>query len=213
MTELFLSALFAGIGVAIVAGPLGCFVVWRRLAYFGAAVSHSALFGVVLGYLMQINMTVAVIIFCVLFSWALVALERLDDFDARGSFLAWMVQIVKYTALNERRKRQRRRTSAADPVGLDTAHTSAGRPASDGSVVSSRGMVVPGQESFDDDVLKALDALEETARACLLLRTVMDMPYKEVSLALDIPEGTAMSHVHRARKTMRDRLMAAGRDR
>ena len=80
-------------------------------------------------------------------------------------------------------------------------------------MVSSRGMVVPGQESFDDDVLKALDALEETARACLLLRTVMDMPYKEVSLALDIPEGTAMSHVHRARKTMRDRLMAAGRDR
>ena len=76
MTELFLSALFAGIGVAIVAGPLGCFVVWRRLAYFGAAVSHSALFGVVLGYLMQINMTVAVILFCVLFSWALVALER-----------------------------------------------------------------------------------------------------------------------------------------
>lgn len=76
MTELFLSALLAGMGVAAAAGPLGCFVVWRRLAYFGSAVSHSALFGVVLGYVMQINMTVAVIVFCVLFAWALVALER-----------------------------------------------------------------------------------------------------------------------------------------
>jgi RNA polymerase sigma-70 factor, ECF subfamily len=145
---------------------------------------------------------------------ALVALERLDDFDARGSFLAWMVQIVKYTALNERRKRQRRKTAATDPVGMDMAHAAPGGGAGRaGPILTSRGAVVPGQESFDDDVLKALDTLEETARACLLLRTVMDMPYREVSLALDIPEGTAMSHVHRARKTMRDRLTAAGRDR
>ena len=45
--------------------------------------------------------------------------------------------------------------------------------------------------------------LEETARTCLLLRTLRDMPYREISLLLDIPEGTAMSHVHRARQAMR----------
>lgn len=141
---------------------------------------------------------------------ALVALERLTDFDARGSFLAWMVQIVKYTALNERRKRQRRKTAATDPVGLDEANTA--RPTGPGKAVTSRGMVEVGQDSFDDRVVKALETLDETARACLLLRTVMDMPYRDLALALDIPEGTAMSHVHRARKAMRDRLgEAAGR--
>lgn len=141
---------------------------------------------------------------------ALVALERLDSFDARGSFLAWMVQIVKYTALNERRKRQRRKTSATDPVGLDEGHTA--REARPAGAVTSRGMVEVDQSSFDDRVVKALASLEEVARACLLLRTVMDMPYRDLALALDIPEGTAMSHVHRARKAMRDRLGAqAGR--
>jgi RNA polymerase sigma-70 factor (ECF subfamily) len=135
---------------------------------------------------------------------ALIALERLGDFDSRGSFLAWMVQIVKYTALNERRKRQRRKTSATDPVGLDEGHTA--RPISGASAITSRGMVDVGQDSFDDHVIKALESLEEMARACLLLRTVMDMPYRDLALALDIPEGTAMSHVHRARKLMRERL-------
>lgn len=141
---------------------------------------------------------------------ALVALERLADFDARGSFLAWMVQIVKYTALNERRKRQRRNTAATDPVGLDEGHTARG--SAERSGVTSRGMVEVDQSSFDDGVVKALQSLDETARACLLLRTVMDMPYRDLALALDIPEGTAMSHVHRARKAMRDRLSGtAGR--
>lgn len=41
-------ALLAGLGVALVAGPLGCFVVWRRLAYFGDTTAHAALLGVVL---------------------------------------------------------------------------------------------------------------------------------------------------------------------
>ena len=44
----FLRALLAGIGVAIVVGPLGCFVIWRRLSYFGDTLSHAALLGVAL---------------------------------------------------------------------------------------------------------------------------------------------------------------------
>ena len=50
---------------------------------------------------------------------------------------------------------------------------------------------------------RRLNALEETPRICLLLRTLRNMPYKEIALALGIPEGTAMSHVHRARAAMR----------
>ena len=48
MDDFLIRAAFAGIGVALVAGPLGCFVVWRRMSYFGAAMSHSALLGVAL---------------------------------------------------------------------------------------------------------------------------------------------------------------------
>ncbi len=41
-------AALAGLGVALAAGPLGCFVIWRRMAYFGDATSHAALLGVAL---------------------------------------------------------------------------------------------------------------------------------------------------------------------
>ena len=44
--DFFTRAIFAGIGVALVAGPLGCFIVWRRLAYFGDTISHASLLGV-----------------------------------------------------------------------------------------------------------------------------------------------------------------------
>ena len=49
MTDFLLYALLGGLGVALVAGPLGCFVVWRRMAYFGDTLAHSALLGVALG--------------------------------------------------------------------------------------------------------------------------------------------------------------------
>ena len=40
--DFFIRALVAGIGVAFVTGPLGCFVIWRRLSYFGDTFAHSA---------------------------------------------------------------------------------------------------------------------------------------------------------------------------
>ena len=40
--DFFIRALVAGIGIAFVTGPLGCFVVWRRLSYFGDTLAHSA---------------------------------------------------------------------------------------------------------------------------------------------------------------------------
>ena len=43
--DFFIRALVAGLGVAFVTGPLGCFVVWRRLSYFGDTLAHSALLG------------------------------------------------------------------------------------------------------------------------------------------------------------------------
>ena len=52
MPDFILNALIVGTLIAIMAGPLGCFVVWRRMAYFGAAIAHSALLGVALALLL-----------------------------------------------------------------------------------------------------------------------------------------------------------------
>jgi RNA polymerase sigma-70 factor (ECF subfamily) len=70
--------------------------------------------------------------------------------------------------------------------------------------------VAAGQGEFDDALAGALEELDETARACLLMRVVLDLPYKRIALALDIPEGTAASHVHRARASMRASLKSGG---
>ena len=44
--DFFIRALIAGVGIALVTGPLGCFVIWRRLSFFGDTLSHAALLGV-----------------------------------------------------------------------------------------------------------------------------------------------------------------------
>ena len=68
-------ALAAGLGIAVVAGPLGCFIVWRRMAYFGDSLAHSALLGVALGFLVGIEPTVAVIALCLALALFIVALQ------------------------------------------------------------------------------------------------------------------------------------------
>jgi zinc transport system permease protein len=74
--DFFTRALLAGFGVAAVAGPLGCFIVWRRLAYFGDTLSHAALLGVALAFLLQVNITLAVFAVCLMVSLALLLLQR-----------------------------------------------------------------------------------------------------------------------------------------
>ncbi|MBK1622218.1 zinc ABC transporter permease subunit ZnuB [Afifella marina] len=76
LDDFFVRALLAGIGVALVAGPLGCFVVWRRMAYFGDTMAHSALLGVAIAFLFDINLTFGVFAVATSASLGLVALSR-----------------------------------------------------------------------------------------------------------------------------------------
>jgi zinc transport system permease protein len=64
MDDFLLRALLGGCGVALIAGPFGSFVVWRRLAYFGDTLAHSALLGVAIGFLFEINLTLGVLVVC-----------------------------------------------------------------------------------------------------------------------------------------------------
>ncbi|MGF1699078.1 zinc ABC transporter permease subunit ZnuB [Photobacterium makurazakiensis] len=76
MLELLLPALIAGIGIAILAGPLGSFVVWRKMAYFGDTLSHASLLGIALGFLFNINLNLALIICCLTLAVILVSLQK-----------------------------------------------------------------------------------------------------------------------------------------
>ena len=69
-------AIIGGIGVAVIAGPLGSFVVWRRMAYFGDTLSHSGLLGVALGILLNINPLLGLIITTITLAALLFFLER-----------------------------------------------------------------------------------------------------------------------------------------
>lgn len=77
MMDDFLFRAFAGsLGVVVVAGPLGCFIVWRRMAYFGDSLAHSALLGVALGLMLDINLTAGIAATCVTLAVLLVLLQQ-----------------------------------------------------------------------------------------------------------------------------------------
>ncbi len=76
MADFIVRALLAGIMLALIAGPLGCFIVWRRMAYFGDTLSHSALLGLALGLLLDINMQLTVVIVCCGLALVLVLMEK-----------------------------------------------------------------------------------------------------------------------------------------
>ncbi|WP_111498511.1 MULTISPECIES: zinc ABC transporter permease subunit ZnuB [Marinobacter] len=76
LDDFFWRAMIGGLGVALVAGPLGCFVVWRRMAYFGDTLAHSALLGVALGTLFQIQLSLSIAVVCVGLALLLVMLSR-----------------------------------------------------------------------------------------------------------------------------------------
>ncbi len=76
MDDFLLRALLGGFGVALAAGPLGAFVVWRRMAYFGDALAHSGLLGVLLGAMLHVNPQLGVVLTCLLVALGLVLLQR-----------------------------------------------------------------------------------------------------------------------------------------
>lgn len=129
----------------------------------------------------------------------MIALGKLDTFKPGTSFSAWMAQIVRYTALNWARARR------SSPGTLEDGFVGPDRKPTNGAVAAD-GRLAPDQDAFDDQVQRALWALSEPARACLLLKTVVELDYREIAEVLGLAENTAMSHVHRARARMRELL-------
>ena len=77
MLEPFLlRAILAGAILGIVAAPLGCLVVWRRMAYFGSTVAHAGLLGVALGLVLGIDLTLGVVLVALAIGLMLIAMSR-----------------------------------------------------------------------------------------------------------------------------------------
>ncbi|MEZ8991555.1 zinc ABC transporter permease subunit ZnuB [Vibrio breoganii] len=76
MIEFLLPSMLAGFGIAIIAGPLGSFVVWRKMAYFGDTLAHASLMGLALGFLLDINLYLALVVCCMALAIILVTLQR-----------------------------------------------------------------------------------------------------------------------------------------
>ena len=75
LDDFFVRSVLAGIGVAVMAGPLGCFVIWRRMAYFGDTMAHSALLGIALALLLNVNAMAGVFTVAVMVALALLMLQ------------------------------------------------------------------------------------------------------------------------------------------
>jgi zinc transport system permease protein len=71
-----LRALIAAVGVGIIAAPLGCLVVWRRMSYFGGTIAHGGLLGVALGLALGIDLTLGVVLVSVVTGAILAGLGR-----------------------------------------------------------------------------------------------------------------------------------------
>ena len=80
--DFMLHALFAGIALALVAGPLGCVVVWRRMAYFGDTLAHSALLGVALAVSTELVPIIGVVFIGVVLAALLFWLEQRRELSA-----------------------------------------------------------------------------------------------------------------------------------
>ena len=90
----FQRALLAGLAIALVAGPIGCFIVWRRMAYFGETLAHGGLLGVGFGLLFNINITLGAVASAVLLALLLLALKR-----QRQIAVDTLLGILSHTAL------------------------------------------------------------------------------------------------------------------
>ena len=93
LDDFFIRAVLAGLGIALVAGPLGSFVVWRRMAYFGDATAHAAILGVAISLAFQISIYAGTMLVALAMALAISSLV------ARGQAMDTMLGVLSHSAL------------------------------------------------------------------------------------------------------------------
>ena len=131
----------------------------------------------------------------------LTGFQKRTQYTHGTSFLAWMGTITRYTAMN-RNRYEKTRTHHA----LDEQVPSKAREKEEAVIDVATGQLHDLHDAFSDEIVHALNDLAPIARSCLLLRTVHALEYTMIGEAMGIPTNTALSHVHRARRMLRDQL-------
>ncbi|MFE5188524.1 RNA polymerase sigma factor [Streptomyces sp. NPDC056628] len=127
------------------------------------------------------------------------AYNAIDRFDGRHP-RAWLLTIMRRAEINRHRRRR--------PHLLDDPDAALDRMTAADTVASPEEVVLG--EGFDELVGAALAALPDKHRQVVRLVDIGGLSYAEAAEVLDVPEGTVMSRLHRARKRMRTHMAAAG---
>jgi len=126
------------------------------------------------------------------------AYRGITGFDGRHP-RAWLLTILRNTHIN--RNRRRRPEMLRDP---DSANDRLAASASDDRADAFV------DDDLDVEIVRALDALDDPFRRVVELVDIDGLSYAEAAEVLDVPVGTVMSRLHRARSRIRDRLDRAG---
>ncbi|MGL4827310.1 MAG: zinc ABC transporter permease subunit ZnuB [Vibrionaceae bacterium] len=95
MFDFILLPLLAGVCIALISGPLGSFIIWRRMAYFGDTLAHASLLGLVVGFVLHINLNLALLISCLLIALFLMTLQQKSRISADT-----LLGIIAHTSLS-----------------------------------------------------------------------------------------------------------------
>jgi len=129
------------------------------------------------------------------------AVNGFDRYREGASFRAWMYQILtrEVFALNRKHARQARHEFQVTPEELEALGGDAAGALDSSDTATLHGL----KEQLDERMTEGLMALTENERAVLLLRAIGGFRYREIGQTLDIPMGSVMGHLSRARKKMR----------
>jgi zinc transport system permease protein len=101
LDDFLLRAALAGVGTALAAAPLGCFVVWRRMAYFGDATAHAAILGVAFSLALGLPIALGVLVAALAMAGALTRLAHPTlGADATLAVLAYSALAVGLVAVS-----------------------------------------------------------------------------------------------------------------
>lgn len=132
------------------------------------------------------------------------AYAAFDRYREDASFRGWMFKILtnEIFTINRRHCRHTQHEITHDAQEIDTLEALEDATAYTDWLASPEAL----RDALDDTILAALDDLTENERAVLLLRAIGSFRYHEIAATLDIPMGSVMGHLSRARRKMRDSL-------
>ena len=85
LDDFFIRAIIAGLATAALMGPIGCFIIWRRMSFFGDTLSHSALLGVGISLMLHTNQTLTVFVIALAIAAALYGLRSRAQLSSDAS--------------------------------------------------------------------------------------------------------------------------------